>query len=85
MDNSIRNYIGAICLWVSAPDNERRETARTCMSHYFEKLTSVHGTDWPLIVDASFEAKKAIGEGFSCIEAIDVAFRRLQALRDGKD
>lgn len=85
MDNSIRNYIGAICLWVSAPDDERRDAARACMSHYFESLTSVHGTDWPLIVDASFEAKKAMYEGNSCIDAIGVAFKRLQAMRRGTD
>ena len=84
MDDLLRKYIGSICLWVTATDEHRRDAARACMAHFFEQLTRVHGTDWPLRVDASFEAKKAISEGFSCIDAVDVAFKRSQALRDGK-
>ena len=84
MDDSLRKYIGSVCLWVSATDPHRRHAAMACMSHFFEQLTSVHGTDWPLLVDASFEAKKAMQEGFSCIDAVDVAFRRSLALRDEK-
>mgnify|MGYP004247012277 FL=1 len=78
MENAIRNYIGSICLWASAPEGERKSVATRCMSHYFAEMTRYHGVDWVLVVDASFEARKAMGEGLNCIDATEMAFRRLR-------
>lgn len=78
MELAIHNYIGSVCLWATSPPGERKCVSARLMEHFLAQLLDVHDVGWVVIVDSSFEAKKAVYEGFSAIDATGLAFKRLR-------